>query len=37
MTIIGASGFVGFFAAFLLVTSRWSALKTQDDWGERDD
>ena len=37
MTIIGAGGFVGFFAAFLLVTSRWSALKTQDDWGERDD
>jgi hypothetical protein len=37
MTIIGAGGFVGFFAAFLLVTSRWSALKTQDDWGEKDD
>ena len=31
MTIIGAGGFVGFFAAFLLVTSRWSALKTQDE------
>jgi len=37
MTIIGAGGFVGFFAAFLLVTSRWSALKTRDDWGEKDD
>jgi hypothetical protein len=37
MTIIGAGGFVGFFAAFLLVTSRWSALKTQDEWGETND
>jgi hypothetical protein len=31
MTIIGAGVFVGFFAAFLLATSHWSALKTQDD------
>lgn len=36
MTIIGAGIFVGFFAAFLLVTSRGAALKTQDDWGEKD-
>jgi len=36
MTIMGAGVFVGFFAAFLLITSRWSALKTQDDWGEKD-
>jgi hypothetical protein len=37
VTILGAGVFVGFFAAFLLATSRWSALKTQDDWGEKDD
>jgi len=36
LTIIGAAVFVGFFAAFLLATSHWSALKTQDDWGEKD-
>ena len=36
MTILGAGIFVGFFAAFLLTTSRWSALRTQDDWDEKD-
>ena len=36
LTIIGAAVFVGFFAAFLLTTSHWSGLKTQDDWGEKD-
>lgn len=36
ITIIGAGVFVGFFAAFLLVTSHWAGLKTQDDWGETD-
>jgi hypothetical protein len=36
MTIIGAGVFVGFFAAFLLATSHWSALRTQDDWDEKD-
>jgi hypothetical protein len=35
MTILGAAVFVGFFAAFLLTTSRWSALRTQDEWGEK--
>jgi hypothetical protein len=35
MTILGAGIFVGFFAAFLLATSRWAALRTQDDWGEK--
>ena len=30
------SSFVGFFAAFLLTTSHWSGLKTQDDWDEKD-
>ena len=35
MTILGAGVFVGFFAAFLLTTSRWSALRTQDEWGEK--
>ena len=37
MTILGAAVFVGFFAAFLLTTSRWSALRTQDEWGEKGD
>jgi hypothetical protein len=36
LTILGAGVFVGFFAAFLLVTSRWPGLRTQDEWGERD-
>ena len=36
MTIVGAGVFVGCFAAFLLATSRWSGLKTQDEWGEKD-
>ncbi len=36
MTIIGAGVFVGFFAAFLLATSHWSALRTQDAWDEKD-
>lgn len=36
LTIIGAAVFVGFFAAFLLTTSHWSALRTQDDWEEKD-
>ena len=35
MTILGAGVFVGFFAAFLLATSRWAALRTRDDWGEK--
>jgi hypothetical protein len=35
MTILGAGLFVGFFAAFLLTSSRWSALRTQDEWGEK--
>ena len=35
MTILGAGVFVGFFAAFLLATSRWAALRTQDEWGEK--
>jgi hypothetical protein len=35
MTILGAGVFVGFFAAFLLATSHWAALRTQDDWGEK--
>ena len=35
MTILGAGIFVGFFAAFLLATSRWAALRTQDEWGEK--
>jgi predicted Co/Zn/Cd cation transporter (cation efflux family) len=35
MTILGAAVFVGFFAAFLLATSRWAALRTQDEWGEK--
>jgi len=35
MTILGAGVFVGFFAAFLLGTSRWAALRTQDEWGEK--
>ena len=35
ITILGAGVFVGFFAAFLLVTSRWAALRTQDEWGEK--
>jgi hypothetical protein len=37
MTILGAGIFVGFFAAFLLASSRWSALRTQDEWGEKGD
>ena len=37
MTILGAGVFVGFFAAFLLATSRWAALRTQDDWDEKGD
>jgi len=36
MTIIGAGILVGFFAAFLLVTSHWSGLRTQDAWDEKD-
>jgi hypothetical protein len=36
MTILGAGVFVGFFAAFLLTTSCWAALRTQDEWGEKD-
>lgn len=35
LTIVGAAIFVGFFAAFLLATSRWSGLKTQGEWDER--
>jgi hypothetical protein len=34
LTIVGAAVFVGFFAAFLLVTSHWAGLQTQDEWGE---
>jgi hypothetical protein len=37
MTILGAGVFVGFFAAFLLATSRWTALRNQDEWGEKGD
>jgi hypothetical protein len=37
MTILGAGVFVGFFAAFLLTSSRWSTLRTQDGWGEKGD
>ena len=36
MTIIGAGVFIGFFAAFLLATSHWSALRTPDAWDEKD-
>ena len=35
MTMLGAGVFVGFFAAFLLATSRWAALRTQGEWGEK--
>jgi hypothetical protein len=35
MTILGAAVFVGFFAAFLLATSRWVGLRTQDESGEK--
>jgi len=35
LTILGAGVFVGFFAAFLLATSRWTALRTQDEMGEK--
>ena len=35
ITILGAGVFVGFFAAFLLVTSRWAGLRTQDERGEK--
>jgi hypothetical protein len=35
ITILGAGVFVGFFAAFLLGTSRWAALRTPDEWGEK--
>src|SRR5262245_39482736 len=35
MTILGSGVFVGFFAAFLLGTSRWAALRTPDEWGEK--
>jgi hypothetical protein len=35
MTILGAGVFIGFFAAFLLATSRWAVLRTQDEWGEK--
>jgi hypothetical protein len=31
LTIMGAAVFVGFFAAFLFATSRWSGLRIQDD------
>lgn len=37
MTILGAGIFVGFLAAFLLTTSHWSTLRTQDDWDGKDD
>lgn len=37
MTIIGAAVLVGFFAAFLLATSHWSGLRTEEDWDEKDD
>jgi len=30
-TILGAGVFVGFFAAFLLATSRWAGLRSQDE------
>jgi len=36
MTIIGAGVLIGFFAAFLLATSHWSALRTQGAWDEKD-
>lgn len=36
MTIIGAAILVGFFAAFLLTTSHWPGLRTQDVWDEKD-
>ena len=36
MTIIGAGVLSGFFAAFLLATSHWAALRTQEDWDEKD-
>ncbi|HEY5866570.1 MAG TPA: hypothetical protein VI542_13635 [Candidatus Tectomicrobia bacterium] len=36
VTILGAGIFVGFLAAFLLTTSHWSTLRTQDDWDEKD-
>jgi len=35
LTILGAGVLVGFFAAFLFATSRWVALRTQDEWGEK--
>src|SRR5918911_704555 len=35
MTMLGAAAFVGFFPAFLLATSRWATLRTQDEWGEK--
>jgi len=35
LTILGAGICVGFFAAFLLTTSRWSPFRTQGDWGEK--
>jgi hypothetical protein len=35
MTLLGAAAFVGFFAAFLLATSCWATLRTQDEWGEK--
>ena len=35
MTILGAGIFVGFFAAFLLATSRWTAFRNRDEWGEK--
>jgi hypothetical protein len=35
MTMLGAGVLVGFFAAFLLATSRWAGLRTQDEWGEK--
>src|SRR5262249_50697166 len=36
MTIIGAGIFVGCFAAFLLTTGYWSALRTPDAWDKKD-
>jgi len=36
MTLIGAGIFVGFFAAFLLTTSQWAALRTLDAWDKKD-
>ncbi|MGE3536665.1 MAG: hypothetical protein AB7N91_04400 [Candidatus Tectimicrobiota bacterium] len=37
LTIVGAGLFVGFFAAFLVLTGRWTGLQTPDDEAERYD